>query len=105
MLASSVSRPERLSREEATEMVESYLGAPLYAAANEQMRLGAFERKGDVDVPVTLAWGEEDRIVGRPSRTRRPEATRYLEMPGWGHTPTWDDPEGVAALILEASAS
>ena len=56
--------------------------------------MGAFERKDDVDVPVTLAWGELDQIVGRPSRSRRPPGARYLEMPGWGHTPTWDDPRG-----------
>jgi hypothetical protein len=24
--------------------------------------------------------------------------------PDWGHTPTWDDPEGVARLLLAASA-
>ena len=68
------------------------------------MRGGAFDGAGEVTVPVTLAWGAEDRIVGRPSRTRRPPGARYVEMPGWGHTPTWDDPEGVARLILEATA-
>ncbi len=104
MLSSTVAHPERLTREEATELVEGYLQAPLYAKANEAMRMGAFERKDDVDVPVTLAWGELDQIVGRPSRTRRPDGTRYLEMPGWGHTPTWDDPDGVVKLILESSS-
>ena len=105
ILRSTLARPERLSREEAAELVGNYLDAPLYAAANEEMRMGAFERKDDVDVPVTLAWGELDRIVGRPSRSRRPPGARYIEMPGWGHTPTWDDPEGVATLILESSGA
>ena len=105
ILRTTVARPDRLTREEAQELVGNYLDAPLYAAANEEMRLGAFERKDDVDVPVTLAWGELDRIVGRPSRSRRPPGARYIEMPGWGHTPTWDDPEGVAALILDASSA
>jgi pimeloyl-ACP methyl ester carboxylesterase len=105
ILRTSVARPDRLSRDEATELVRNYIEAPLYAAANEAMRMGAFERFGDVEVPVTLAWGERDEIVGRPSRSRRPPGARYLEVPGWGHTPTWDDPDGVAELILEASAS
>jgi pimeloyl-ACP methyl ester carboxylesterase len=104
ILRSTLARPDRLSREEAEELVGDYLDAPLYAAANEEMRMGAFERKDEIDVPVTLAWGELDRIVGRPSRSRRPPDARYVEMPGWGHTPTWDDPEGVASLILEASS-
>ena len=104
ILSTTLAHPERLTRREASELVRNYLGSPLYAAANEQMRLGAFERKEDVDVPVTIAWGQEDRLLGRPSRTRRPPGARYVEMPGWGHTPTWDDPEGVANLILETSA-
>ena len=69
------------------------------------MRAGAFEHEGLVDVPVTLAWGEDDRS-GSPAAAVPAchREARYLTMPGWGHTPTWDDPEGVAALILEASA-
>jgi pimeloyl-ACP methyl ester carboxylesterase len=76
-----------------------------YEAANAEMRSHVFEGHDQVTVPVTIAWGAEDRVVGRPSRTRRPPQTRYLEMPGWGHVPTWDDPEGVAGLLLEASGS
>jgi pimeloyl-ACP methyl ester carboxylesterase len=33
-----------------------------------------------------------------------PAETRYFTVPGWGHTPTRDDPEGVARVLLEASA-
>jgi pimeloyl-ACP methyl ester carboxylesterase len=105
VLRSTLAHPEWLTHEEAAELVGSYLNAPLYAAANEQMRMGAFERKDDIGVPVTLAWGELDRIVGRPSRSRRPPGARFVEMPGWGHTPTWDDPEGVANLILGTSSA
>jgi pimeloyl-ACP methyl ester carboxylesterase len=105
VLRSTLAHPDRLTREEAAELVGGYLNAPLYAAANEEMRMGAFERKDDIDVPVTLAWGELDQLVGRPSRSRRPPGARFVEKPGWGHTPTWDDPEGVASLILEASST
>jgi pimeloyl-ACP methyl ester carboxylesterase len=104
VLRSTVAHPERVGRADATELVTNYLDAPLYAEANEHMRLGAFERAAEVEVPVTIAWGAQDRLLGRPSRSRRPAGARYFEMPGWGHTPTWDDPEGVAALILESSA-
>lgn len=103
LLRSFVARPERVPRADARALADGYAGSSGYAAANEAMRAGAFEQDGRITVPVTIAWGEADRIVGRPSRSRIPAGSRYLTMPGWGHTPTWDDPEGVARLILEAS--
>jgi pimeloyl-ACP methyl ester carboxylesterase len=54
---------------------------------------------------VTIAWGDRDRVVGRPTGSRRPPNARYLELPGWGHIPIWDDPEGVVELLLDASAA
>jgi hypothetical protein len=32
-----------------------------------------------------------------------PPGTVYLELAGVGHTPTWDDPELIARLLLDAS--
>jgi pimeloyl-ACP methyl ester carboxylesterase len=103
LLGTTMAHPERVSSQDARDLVLGYLGSPAYEATNREMRAGAFEHENRVDVPVTIAWGEADRIVGRPSRSRIPPGSRYLTVPGWGHTPTWDDPEGVAALILEAS--
>jgi pimeloyl-ACP methyl ester carboxylesterase len=104
LLERVIAWPERLTPEEASDVVLGYLNSPGWPAANSAMRNGALEGFEEIDVPVTIAWGELDRTVGRPSRSRRPPGTRYLEMPGWGHTPMWDDPEGVAKLILEASS-
>ncbi|MDQ2676279.1 MAG: alpha/beta hydrolase, partial [Actinomycetota bacterium] len=81
-----------------------WLDAPAYDDANDMMRATPFERASEVDVPVTIAWGSEDRLVGPPRAERMPPGARYFEMPGWGHTPTRDDPEGVARVILEASS-
>jgi pimeloyl-ACP methyl ester carboxylesterase len=99
MLRRFVAHPERVPPAEARELTYGYLDAPGYPAASAYMRAHAFEAPDEITVPVTLAWGTHDRLVGRPSRTRRPPQTRYLEVPGWGHTPSWDDPPGVAALI------
>jgi pimeloyl-ACP methyl ester carboxylesterase len=104
LLRNTVANPDALSREDATELVLGFVDSPGYADSNAQMRAGAFEHADLIEVPVTIAWGLEDRTVGRPSRTRRPPNARYVEKPGWGHLPTWDDPEGVAELILEASS-
>ncbi len=55
-------------------------------------------------MPVTIAWGSADRLVAPPRLERMPAGARYLVAEGWGHTPTRDDPEGVARLLIEASA-
>lgn len=105
LLRSTVANPDALAREEAAELVLGYIDSPGYARSNAEMLAGVFEHAELIDVPVTIAWGELDRTVGRPSRSRRPPGARYVEKPGWGHVPTWDDPGGVAELILEASAT
>lgn len=104
LLSSSFAHPDRIPAEDARALVLGYLDAPGYVDASREMRAGAFEHEGLVRVPVTIAWGEEDRVVGRPSRSRIPPGSDCSTVPGWGHTPTWDDPEGVAALILRGSS-
>ncbi len=104
VLRSTVAQPERVPSADAMALVDAYLNSPGYAPANAAMRAEVFEHEGRVDVPVTIAWSPLDRLVGRPSRSRVPPGAKLIEMPGWGHMPTWDDPDGVAALLLEASA-
>ena len=58
--------------------------------------------------PVTVAWGDKDRLLiysRQSARARRllPDA-RHVTLRGCGHVPTWDDPEQVARVLLEASA-
>ena len=104
LLSGGFARPDLIPAADARLLVEGYLDSAAYPDANREMRAGVFEHDGRLDVPVTIVWGELDRVVGRPSRTRRPPGARYLEMPGWGHVPTWDDPEDVARLLLDSSA-
>ena len=88
-LSRQMVHPERVSRAEAAAMARGYIGSELYTEADRAMRAGVFEHRDLIEVPITIAWGAEDVVVGRPSRTRRPPEARYLEMAGWGHTPTW----------------
>ena len=104
LMGTTVARPELLSPEVAAEWLAAWLDAPAYDDANSMMRSTPFARADEVDVPVTIAWGERDRLVAPPRPERMPPQTRYLTVPGWGHTPTYDDPGGVASLLLEASA-
>jgi pimeloyl-ACP methyl ester carboxylesterase len=94
-----------VSATDARLLVEGYLDSAGYRDASREMRAAVFEHEGRITVPVTIAWGDRDRVVGRPSRSRRPPNARYLEIPGWGHIPMWDDPDGVAELLLDASAA
>jgi len=101
---SIAARPERIPPAAARQLVLGWLDGAGYDAANRAMRSHVFDPAGyPEDVPVTIAWCELDRLVGPPKPHRRPSGSRFLILPGVGHTPTWDDPELVARTLLEGS--
>jgi pimeloyl-ACP methyl ester carboxylesterase len=101
VLGASVGHPERVPPEAAERLVRSYLTSSGYESADEAMRTAVFSDFEQIRVPVTLAWGELDRIVRRPRQTL-PE-WRTITLHGCGHIPTWDDPGQVARTLLLAS--
>lgn len=59
-------------------------------------------------VPVRIAWGEHDRVIpfekyGRPIVAALPAAESTV-IAGVGHVPMYDDPQAVAAQILEVTS-
>jgi pimeloyl-ACP methyl ester carboxylesterase len=102
LLRSSVGYPERVPPAAASRLVRSYITSPGFEGANTAMRAAVFSGVEQIRVPVTLAWGELDRLVRRPRETTPGWRTRVLR--GCGHIPTWDDPEQVARVLLQASA-
>jgi pimeloyl-ACP methyl ester carboxylesterase len=105
MIRTFAGHPERVPPEAGRELVLGWVDASGYQGANKAMRTGLFDPIGyPEDVPVTIAWGELDRLVGPPRPERRPAHARFLTLPDVGHTPTWDDPELVARVLLEGSA-
>jgi len=96
-----VARPERLSRED------------VVAAATALRECVGFEETLDSlawvappappRVPVTIAWGERDRLLPRRQAVRaaRWAGQRALLLRGCGHLPMSDDPELVARVILD----
>lgn len=59
--------------------------------------------------PITIAWSAEDATLPlatyeHKARERLPEALFHV-IPGVGHVPMFDDPQLVARLILETTAS
>jgi pimeloyl-ACP methyl ester carboxylesterase len=104
MLGSSAARPERIPAAVGRELVLGWIVAPAYEAANREMRARVFDPAGYPEVPVTLAWGELDRLVRPSGPERAPAGARSVVLPGVGHMPTWDDPGLVAATLLEGSS-
>jgi pimeloyl-ACP methyl ester carboxylesterase len=100
-LAGSIHRPERVTAAEATNLIRSYAQAPGMVAVNRAMRANRFERLADIQVPVTLAWCEYDKLIERP-RTL-PANVNEVWLRGCGHVPMWDDPQAVARALLQGS--
>ncbi len=94
VLSPFVANPDRVPYRDALRMVSAYAKATAFEATSTAMRRGRFT--GTVDVPVTLAFGERDRLI-RP--TTLPGA-RSLILPGCGHIAMWDAPE----LVVDAIA-
>jgi len=104
-LSTFAAHPQRIPADAGRELVLGWIDANGYDGANREMRTHLFEPEGyPNEVPVTIAWGELDRLVGPPKPERRPAGSRFLVLPGVGHTPTWDDPELVARALLDGSA-
>jgi pimeloyl-ACP methyl ester carboxylesterase len=101
-----VAHPRRLS-------VERALGDALAMRRGRAYRPVAragrrYRFTGTPDVPVTIAWGKDDRILppreALRARAVLPQA-RHVELPGCGHVPMSDDPELVASVILATTAA
>ena len=100
-LAAVVADPDRVPRAAARRMVGSYARAPAYEATSTAMLASHFTGAERITVPLTVAFGERDRMI-RPVRLHVPGA-RTLILPNCGHIPMWDDPDLVAQLVLETS--
>jgi len=96
-------RPWRVGASEADAATCNLATSPGFYAT---LPLLATAFAGDVDVPVTIAWGARDRLLlarqGRRARGLMPAAT-HVVLRGCGHVPTWDDPDAVAGVLLAGS--
>lgn len=102
-LGGTVAHPERVPAAAAYRLVRAYALSQGFARANAEMRGSVFSGLELIDVPVTMAWGERDRLVGRPSR--EPPGIRMVALTDCGHLPTWDSPAQVAEAILSTTRS
>jgi pimeloyl-ACP methyl ester carboxylesterase len=107
LLSQQFGRPWRLTADEAVEAARTLQATRGFAehlkATNHAAR---FVGGQEIDVPVTVAFGSRERLLSKGGARRRdelPTHTRWLELPGCGHVPTWDDPALVTKVILETT--
>jgi pimeloyl-ACP methyl ester carboxylesterase len=100
-------RPARRDGAEAAEDLVQLARAPGWRATLPISREYTFHDGEELRVPVTIGWGTRDRLL-IPRQAERARAllprARHVPLPGCGHIPMSDDPEGVAALLLAGSA-
>ncbi|MBT2385269.1 alpha/beta fold hydrolase [Streptomyces sp. ISL-11] len=98
-------RPARRSPDAVIAETEALRGATGFGATLAAGRSVRFTH--DVpDVPVTIAWGSNDRLLVRRQGLRAKQvipAARLVRLPGCGHVPMNDDPALVARVILDTS--
>lgn len=102
VLRGAVGHPDRVPPDAAYRLVRAYATSPGFARTNAEMRKTLFSGFEEIDVPITLAWAELDRLVSQPRSV--PPEVHTASLHGCGHVPTWDDPEQVTATILETTA-
>ncbi|MDR3417368.1 MAG: alpha/beta fold hydrolase [Nevskia sp.] len=93
----------RMPAEEAVHAARNFVAAPAFDETFAS--LGTVTGAHSITVPLTVAFGTRDWLLTRRCQNRKllPEHTRWLRPRGWGHVPMWDDPTGVAELILEGT--
>jgi pimeloyl-ACP methyl ester carboxylesterase len=101
LLAGTVAHPERVPGPAAAHLIRSYARAPGFAAVNAAMRAGVFTRLAEIEVPVTLVWGECDGMVSPPRVI--PPGVESLVLADCGHIPMLDAPDAVAELLLSVA--
>ena len=97
---------DQLTPEEATATGVALRDATGYASTLEALHEGHFTGGVDVQQPVTVAWGDKDKLLlpRQAERARRaiPQA-RHLRIPDAGHVPMVDAPETTARAILTSA--
>lgn len=106
LLSQMVAHPERVSPADAADSIRALAEAPWFDETFPAINSETFADGEEITVPVTVAWGQRDRLLlpRQSARVSRliPRA-KVMTLLGCGHVPTYDDPEQVAAVLLEGS--
>ncbi len=99
LLATGSQAPTEVPADLARAVVDSVQHCPGYERVLAALSRHRFERADDIDLdlPVTVVWGDHDRILTPVHQSRElvPPQTRWVVLPRCGHAPMWDAPEAV----------
>jgi pimeloyl-ACP methyl ester carboxylesterase len=103
LLKGTVAKPRQVPADAAVEMATAYAKTATFDAHLAATRRERFRDGDTITVPVTVAWGDKERLIPPKARLadELPAHTRFVTLPDCGHSPMWDDPELVARTILE----
>ena len=106
-LSALYAHPERIDRRSATADLTALRKSSSFAPAMQAGRyFGAWDSPAPT-VPVTVAWGNKDRILPPRQAQRAAQAlpaAHHLTLPDCGHVPMIDNPSLVAKIILDTCA-
>jgi pimeloyl-ACP methyl ester carboxylesterase len=107
MGAQYYAHPARISAVDMAADVRAVAAAPWFDETLAAITNEPFGGGEQIAVPVTIAWGEHDRLL-LPRQARRAQAAipsaRVITLRGCGHIPMPDDRGQVTSVLLEASA-
>ncbi|MEA2214139.1 MAG: hypothetical protein QOF83_4087 [Solirubrobacteraceae bacterium] len=101
-----VARPTAMSPGEAAANLRALAGAPWFDATLPTIQPMQFRGGDQISVPVTVAWGDKDRVLFPRQAVRAAReipSARMVGLNGCGHVPTYDDPTRVARVLLEGA--
>ncbi len=103
-----VAHPLQIPHHEIGPSVRALANAPWFDDTLRAINDDRFTGGEAISVPVTIAWGERDRVL-LPRQAKRAAraipSARMLTLTDCGHVPMTDDPDQVARVILEGSAT
>ncbi len=107
LMHGTVARGRAITADAAIRIADDYSRTPTFRAHLRATRRARFKDGHVINVPVTVAWGERERLIPAKAQLRDelPAQTRFVTLEGCGHLAMWDDPELVAATILEGTAT
>lgn len=104
-LAQMFGRPWRVPADAALEAARAFASTQGFSEHLHAVNRARFSGGQAIDVPVTIAYGTREALIPKRARLREelPLDARWVELPGCGHVPIWDDPPLVTATILEGA--
>lgn len=105
LLGHAFGYPKRVPAQDADMIVRALAASPGFEATLLATHMRRFEGGQTIDVPVTIVFGQRDRVVPAAARQRQelPPQTAWYEPRDLGHVPMWDNPRLVERILLTST--